>query len=236
MAGNLYYLLASLPGLGELGTAPPMGFAELLDWVGPASRYGRLVGLVFLSDDLLQREAFLAGEVQEVEPVVLQLAQVRNEAPLPEFLVPPEGESETESGALQTDQVWASYFRHISQIAKTENSPFLGRWVRMEVALRNALAQERAKRLGLEPMDYLVVQELADPDIDFTDMLRDWASAPTPLAGWRVVLRNRWDWCRANEAWFSFTEDEVLVYALRLLLLTQWQRTSEEQAVLATKT
>lgn len=236
MVGNLYYLLASLPGLGELGTAPPMGFAELLDWVGPASRYGRLVGLVFLSDDLLQREAFLAGEVQQVEPVVLQLAQVRNEAPLPEFLVPPEQEEGASGGALETDKVWAAYFRHVAQTAQTENSPFLDRWVRMEVALRNALAQERAKRLGLEPMDYLVVQELADPEADFTEMLREWASAPTPLAGWRVVLRNRWAWCQANEAWFSFTEDEVLVYALRLLLLTQWQRSSEEQAALTAKT
>ncbi|HPP52300.1 MAG TPA: DUF2764 family protein [Thermoguttaceae bacterium] len=236
MAGNLYYLLASLPGLGELGTAPPMGFDELLDWLGPASRYSRLVGLVFLSDDLLQREAFLAGEVQQVAPSVLQLVQVRNEAPLPEFLVPPEVESETESGALQTDLVWAAYFRHIAQTAQSENSPFLDRWVRMEVALRNALAQERAKRLGLEASEYLVAHELADPEADFTEMLREWASAPTPLAGWRVVLRNRWDWCRANEAWFSFTEDELLVYALRLLLLTQWQRSSEEQAALAAKT
>jgi hypothetical protein len=144
---------------------------------------------------------------------------VRNEAPLPEFLVPPEVESETESGALQTDLVWAAYFRHIAQTAQSENSPFLDRWVRMEVALRNAVAHE-----------------LADPEADFTEMLREWASAPTPLAGWRVVLRNRWDWCRANEAWFSFTEDELLVYALRLLLLTQWQRSSEEQAALAAKT
>jgi len=236
MAGDLYYLLASLPALGELGTAPPMGFAELLDQLGLTSRYGRLVGIVFLSDDLLQREAFLAGEVQEIEPAVLQLAQIRNEAPLPEFLIPPEEPSETSPRALQTDQVWAAYFRHIAAVAQKEGSPFMARWVRMEVALRNALAQERAKRLGLEPTDYFVVQELADPEADFTDMLREWASAPTPLAGWRVVLRNRWDWCRAHEAWFSFTEDELLVYALRVLLLTQWRRSSEEAAATGAKT
>jgi len=236
MGGNLYYLLASLPSLGGLGTAPPMGFAELLDWLGPSSRYGRLVSLIFLSDDLLQREAFLAGQLEEPAPAVLTMGQIRNESPLPEFLVPPEEAEEGGSRALETDRVWAAYFRHVIQIAQTENSPFLERWARMEISLRNALAQERAKRLGLEPSDYLVAQELADPEADFSEMLREWASAPTPLAGWRVVLRERWNWCRANEAWFQFTEDELLVYAVRLLLLTQWRRSSEEEAALSAKT
>ncbi len=235
MAGNLYYLLATLPSLGELGTSPPMGFSELLDRLGRSSRYGRLAGLVFLSDDLLQREAFLAGQLQEPQPAVLEIAQIRNESPLPEFLFPPE---DTKIGrrALQTDQVWAAYFRHVIHIAQIENSPFLDRWARMEVSLRNALAQQRAKRLGLEPTEYLVAQEFTDPEADFTDMLRQWATAPTPLAGWRVVLQHRWHWCRANEAWFSFTEDELLVYAVRLLLLCQWHRSSQEEAALTAKT
>ncbi|MCS7304138.1 MAG: DUF2764 domain-containing protein [Thermoguttaceae bacterium] len=236
MARNLYYLLASLPSLGEIGTSPPMGLAELLDWLEPSSRYARLAGLVFLSDDLLQREAFLAGQLQEPAPAVLEVGQIRNESPLPDFLIPPEEGEEIARRALQTDQVWAAYFRYVIHISQIEKAPFLNRWARMEVSLRNALAQERAKRLGLEPTDYLVAQELADPEADFTEMLREWASAPTPLAGWRVVLRQRWNWCRANEAWFSFTEDELLVYAVRLLLLHQWRRSSEEEAALAAKT
>lgn len=229
MAGKLYYLLTSLPTLGEIGTAPPMGCAEMLDQVGPNTRPGQLVGLIFLSDDLIQREAFLAGEIQQVEPTVLDLAQVRNEAPLPEFLgFAEEDTAEPSPRSLETDRVWAAYFRHTAEVARREDCSFVQHWVGMEVALRNALAQERAKRLGLEPVDYVVVPELADTEIDFTEMLREWASAPTPLVGWRVVLRSRWDWAQAHEAWFSFTEDEVLVYAMRLLLLSQWQRSSEE--------
>lgn len=213
-----------------------MGFAELLDRLGPWSRYSRLVRLVFLSDDLMQREAFLAGELQEPEPAVLELAQIRNEAPLPAFLVPLQLGEEEEGRALQTDEVWAAYFRHIVQIAHIEKSPFLDRWARMEVSLRNALAQERAKRLGLEPAEYLVAQELTDPQADFAELLQQWASAPTPLAGWQIVLRHRWHWCRANEAWFSFTEDELLVYAVRLLLLTQWGRSTDQEASISSNT
>jgi hypothetical protein len=47
-----------------------------------------LVGCLFLLDDLLQRESYLAGELEEVTPTVLSQKQVRNESPLPEYLLP----------------------------------------------------------------------------------------------------------------------------------------------------
>lgn len=221
-----YYVISALPAAGELGSAPPIGFAELMEHVGERAPRGRLVGTVLLSDDLLQREAFLAGEVEEVEPAVLSVPQARGEAPLPEHLAPP---AEQEALAIEADRVWEAYFRSAAAVAVREGSEFLARWVGFEVALRNALASERAKRLGLEPAMYLVAADLAgEEEEDFGPVLRDWAAAATPLAGLRVVIRARWEWLRQHEAWFSFSEDELLVYAVRLMLLAQWRRTGDE--------
>jgi len=34
----------------------------------------------------------------------------------------------------------------------------------------------------------------------------------------------RWAWLADNDAWFSFRDDELAVYAARLMLLHQWKR------------
>ncbi len=227
MPTDRYYVTAALPALGELGTAPPLGLAQLLEHVGPASRWGRLVGTLLLSDDLVQREAYLAGELSQVEPSVLTVQQARNEAPLPPDLAPA-WEPEQGAGPLEVDTLWEAYYRYALRVAGKLGSELLARWVRFEVALRNALAAARARRLGLEERGYLVAVELAEDDQDFSQLLSDWAAAATPLAGLCVVIRARWAWLQEHEAWFSFSSDELVVYAARLLLLAQWRRASGE--------
>ncbi len=180
-----YYYLASLPALGELGTEPALGFAELLEHLADSRGRHALVGSLFLWDDLLQREAYLAGELPEADPAVLTVQQAHNESPLPGYLAA---------------------------------------WVRCEVTLRNALAAARAKRLGLEAADYLVAADLALEGEEWAGVVTEWASSATPLAGQQVLLRARWAWLAENEAWFSFRDDELAVYAARLMLLHQWER------------
>ncbi len=228
MRADRYYFIAALPVLGELGTAPPIGFAQLMEHVGEQSRWGRLVGTLLLSDDLLQREAHLAGELRQVDPSVLTVQQARNEVPLPPYLVPAE-ESELAGRRLEVDTLWESYYRHALGVARELGSELLERWVRFEIALRNALATARARRLGLEERGYLVAADLAEDDADFSQLLSDWAAAATPLAGLRAVIRARWAWLQDHEAWFSFSPDELVVYAARLLLLEQWRRSSVEE-------
>ncbi len=233
MRTDRYYYLSALPAPGDLGSAAPMGPAQLLEHLGEETPRGRLVGTVFLLGDLLEREAFLAGEIEEVDPAVLTVRQARNEAALPDFLAP---QAEPEPETTVTDALWEAYFRHTAEVGRTLGSPLLCRWVGFEAALRNALAEARAKRLGIEGTAYLVAADLAETGEDFSTVLSEWAAAPTPLAGLRATLRARWDWLAVNDAWFSFSDDELVAYALRLMLLEQWRRTTREEEPSAAET
>ncbi|HBO43367.1 MAG TPA: hypothetical protein DD670_05430 [Planctomycetaceae bacterium] len=221
-----YFYITTLSALGELGTAPPMGIADLTEHVSEHPRWRRLVGAMVLFDDLRQREAFLAGEIDEVDPSVLTVQQARNEAPLPDYLLA--DTIDDDRLTIESDRVWASYFRYASKLGREAGSRFLTRWVGYEVALRNALAAARARRLGLEEAGYQVAAELADDTEDLSDVIREWESAATPLEGHRIALRARWDWIGRHDAWFSFSEDELFVHAARVMLLEIWLRSVDK--------
>jgi hypothetical protein len=223
---DLYYYLASLPTPGELGSTPPVTPAELITLLETAAGPRRLVETLFLMDDLTQREALLAGEIDQIEPVVLTIPQARNEAPLPTDLIFSRAEtSEIPHGrVVAVDDLWETYFRHAARMADRYNNQFLAAWVGHEVAMRNALAADRAKRLGLDPTNYLVATDLADPDCDFSLLLAEWLAAPTPLEGYKTLIRARWAWIIEHQAWFSFSDDELTAYAAQVMLLQQWRR------------
>ncbi len=220
-----YYFLASLPALGDLGDEPPMGLAELLEHLAGSWSRHLLVSTIILLDDLVKRESYLAGELEEVDPTVLSVQQGYGEQPLPESLLEFLGaeDSGQQSGAL-ADKIWEAYFRLADATATRLGSQFLADWVRFEVSLRNALVTVRAKRLGLEPASYVIARDLSTANEDFDAVLADWASSPNPLVGQQVLLRFRWDWLDLHDAWFSFRDDELAAYAGRLLLQQEWMR------------
>ena len=224
MNDQRYYLLAKLPALGEIGSVPPIGLAELMEHSRESSQEAELVGALILYDDLVQREAFLAGELADVDPAVLNPDVVRNEAALPEYLV---SSGAPQDHAVEVDSLWSTYFSYVAEVGRRERSQFLRRWVEFEVGLRNALAGERARRLGLDEAPYLVATELAADDDDHSEILNTWATAQTPLDALQHVIRCRWNWLETHDPWFSFSEDELLVYAARLMLLEQWHRVDD---------
>jgi hypothetical protein len=226
-----YFFITTLPALGELGSQPPMGLADLIEHLGEQKSWREQVEALVLLDDLFQRESLLAGEIKEVEPAVLTVQQARGEVPLPDMLV---GDVPRDRPvAIETDLLWENYFRYAHQLGRSEGSRFLVRWVEFEVALRNALATARARRLGLEEASYLVAAELAEEDEDLSPMVGEWEAAPTPLAGLRVVIRTRWSWIERHDAWFSFSVDELLAYVARVMLLEQWRRSAAEDEAAA---
>jgi len=225
MAPRNFYLGSSLPPLGDLGSTPPLALADLAEHVREFAGARSLVEAILLGDDLLEREALLAGERTEVAPAVLTAAQARNEAPLPEYLVGEEGEAPRRIAA---DALWEAYFRHAAAVARRRTSAMLAQWVAHEVAMRNALAAERAKALGLEPADYVVAPDLAEADPDLGALVAEWAAAPDPLAGMRVLDHARWRWLLDHEGWFTFADDEVAAYAAKLMLLHRWHRLAGE--------
>jgi hypothetical protein len=176
MAGQNYYLITALPPLGELGTEPPMTNRQFLEHLTDTPSPIEPVKVLLLGDDLVQREALLGGEITDAEPAVLTPEQLRDDAPLPEYLT--RSESGTSQRRIPIDSLWEAYFRFAAEVARTSHNVLLEEWVGYEVALRNALAARRAETLQLDPSDYLVATDLADENEDFTPAVNQWAGAP----------------------------------------------------------
>jgi hypothetical protein len=225
--GANYYLLTALPGLGDqLDNPIPLSAKELVEHVRGSSVPEALVKAILLGDDLLQRQSFLAGESQEPVAVVLSEAQIRNEEPLPVYLQEVIASENTASIAdnFLLDRLWEAYYRYCKDVAERCNSAFLSGWIGYNVGLNNALATARARGLGLEVEGYLVAEDLASEDDDFASVVNEWSVASQPLDGLLVIDTARWDWLMEHEGWFSFSDDELAVYAAKLMLQGRWQR------------
>ena len=241
MSGQNYYLLTALPGLGELGADPSLTPRAMLEMLAPSPGAQQLASVIFLSDDLLLRQAVMSGEIpaDQAEPVVLSAEQVRDEAPLPAFLANeagPDGEGgqgESAGGAAQlgVDRVWALYFEHAAKLAR--GGEMLAEWVRYEVGLRNALAAARAKALGLDAARYLVAPQLGCGEEEYAAVLGEWSAAANPLAGLKVLDAARWNWIAEHSRHFTFSDDELAAYAARLVILHRWKRIAAAQQVQA---
>jgi hypothetical protein len=227
MSGGNHYYITALPTLGNLGDAPPIRPNQLLSHLADHADARAVASVFFLLDDLLQREAFLGGEIKDIQPAVLNDRQIRNEEPLPPCLAE---EGEEDGRSIRVDRLWDRYFHHADDVARTNRSPFLKEWIGYEVAMRNALAEERAKRLGLEPTHYMVATDLGQTDEDLSGVIRDWTAASTPLAGHKVLTLARFEWLMRHDAWFSFADDELAAYGAKLMLLHQWHRLMEADA------
>jgi hypothetical protein len=226
MTGRNYYVLTALPTLGEFGSAAPLTLGQLLESVSDNAAPKALLEAVFLSDDLLQWQSFLAGEITDLYPVVMTEAQAGQQAPLPVYLV---ADTQMESSTVPGDEVWANYFRHTAAVAEKHNSRFLRLWGEYEVTLRNAIADARAKALDLDPNDYLVVTELVGTEEDFAALVNEWSRSENPLSGQRILDKARWDWLVRHDGWFTFDDDELAAYGAKLMLLCRWQRLGRTQ-------
>ncbi len=221
MSGIHYYLLSALPGLGELGSIPPISRQGMFQMASASATITKLLEILFLGDDLVQRQAFLAGQISDLDLVILSTAQARGDQPLPVFLT---ADSPDAARRIFEDQIWSAYYYWAAQRAKKNNSSFLSRWIAQEVALRNALVLARAKSLDLDPTGYQIAPDLADPDQDFNSLLSEWAQAGNPLQGERILDGQRWKWLKEHESWFRFNNNEVLAYAAQLMILIRWHR------------
>ena len=226
MAGDTYYILSSLKTPDDLGSPPPMTLSEFLDHVREIDGNTTLIETIFLSDDLLQHQAYLSGELEDFDPAVLSEAQVKDEEPLPDYLNAQVTEEDLQN---PIELLWASYYQHILDIANSQNgSDFLKKWVAFEVGLRNALVMARAKSLGIDPNAYIVADDIGSTKGEFDAIVTEWSSASNPLDGLRVLDRARWRWISENDDWFSFSDDELVAYAAKLILLKRWKRLSGE--------
>jgi hypothetical protein len=225
MARRYYFLLTSLPTLPELGEAPPVGLRDFRERLSQAPSARPLVEALLMEQDLVSREAALAGETERPEPLVLTAEQVGAQEPLPEFLAA----AAEQPRRIVADAMWQAYYRYVDRLALAENCRFARLWVGFEVALRNALAMARARTLDLDAHDYLVAEELADEEAGVDEIVSAWSAAAEPLSALRVLDERRFRWIEENARYFSFALDELAAYARKLVLITRWHELTREQ-------
>ncbi len=226
MNSDNYYLITALEDLSGIDADATMTGVELLESLRDNTAAWEQVRAILLSDDILQREAVLAGEIEKVSGNVLSESQIRNEEPLPEYLLE---EAIKDTGRAGTDLLWQEYYGYVRSVASATGSNFLERWVGFEVSLRNALVEARAKALKLSAEGYRVAEALGECDVDFNSVLGEWSAAADPLAGMQVLDKARWNWLIDNDAWFSFDNDELAAYAAKLMLVQRRQRMNTAQ-------
>ncbi|MBN1975371.1 MAG: DUF2764 family protein [Sedimentisphaerales bacterium] len=219
------YILSALPALEPIGSIPPISKIDFLNMITSSKGPVRTVGVILLSDDLMQYESFLSKEIDKdkIDLAVLSLENSEGEPVLPDFLLPEEEMREKTNERLAADDIWSRYFRYAALIAK-HNSSFLKAWAGFEVGLRNALTTARAQMLGLEPDAYLVCPELADAETDYNNIISAWHAASNPMAALEVLDKARWDWLEEHAGLYSFSADEIEMYAAKLILLHHWRR------------
>lgn len=225
MGADNYYSLTALPVLDPPPAEPPLALAEFSARL-PVGRPRELARCVILADDLLQREAALAGELPTPAPVVLTVEQMAGNSPLPGELGP-SSDGGASPARVAADAIWSAYYRYAARRARELHSRFLEAWVVWEVTTRNALAMARARALELDPDAYVVARSLVDGSRESEALATSWASADHPLDGFRSLLAARWRWADRNEPWFTFRDDEFAAYAAKLVLLHRWLRASE---------
>jgi len=217
--GGYYFILTSLPVLPDLGEPAPMDLREFRQLARQEASAAPQVDAVLLERDLLLREAVLAGQIERADGVVLSNEQVAGDEPLPDFLAP----AADRQYRVAADSTWEAYYRYVFQSAAEHHSPFLREWAGFEVTLRNALAEERASKLGLDVHDYLVADDLAGDVDSVADTVSAWALAPDPLSATKVLDQRRRQWLEENARYFTFAVDELLAYARGLVLVNRWQ-------------
>lgn len=219
------YILSALPALEPIGSIPPLSKIDFLNMIASSKGPVRTVEIILLSDDLVQYEAFLSKEIDKdrLDLAVLSLENTGNESVLPDFLSPEEQKQEKQHERLASDDIWSRYFHYAAEIAKNK-SRFLTAWIGFEAGLRNAITAARAQILELDPEAYLVCPELADSETDYNNIISAWHAATNPLLALEVLDKARWSWLEEHGAMYSFSADEIEVYAAKLVLLHHWRR------------
>jgi hypothetical protein len=225
MATDTIYLLSSLPTLGHLGEGAPLSLRELVDKAGDHAAPDGVVGAIVLIDDLLQRGDVLAGRLEQPQPALLSPEQLRDEAPLPSYLLVESDQLDSPSQIAEA--VWIAFFRHLLDVAHRRRCAFLKELVSFELTLRNALTAERARALDLTAEPIVVAADLVDEPGSVERIVKEWSTARTPLAGLQTIDHARWDWLEQHDRWFSFAIDELAAYAAKLTLLCRWERIAD---------
>ena len=64
---------------------------------------------------------------------------------------------------------------------------------------------------------------------DFSEIIARWRQESSPLESEKILDRARWDFVETNTPYFSFEADEVVGYALKLVIVDRWNSLIQER-------
>ncbi len=168
-----------------------------------------------LESILLDRQAF-------DERARLTREQLAEREGLPEYMANflAAWDSGAVSGPYPLDGLWRAYFSHLHEIGVRARSRFLQDWATWEVAVRNALARERAGKLGWEAEARLAEPLHGEPATE--ELLVQVREATEPLERKRILDQARLQAIEALAGRDPFGLDAVLAYLASMLVLDSW--------------
>ena len=218
------YLFTSLPSLpGDTGgrvTLEPSRLAAMCAEEGGSA--ARLVQAILMRFDLKALERMEFGS-DPSETAIFSKKELEERADFPEWLSDALG-SEAKGRAYPFDRVWDAYFRELEILAGQSGSGFLKRWVNWEVGLRNAIAQLRAGRAGVDSAAYLmdgmsdehaaIYRPIMDSLVSFMDAGFDsWREMDSYV---NTLMIEK---ARTLAPAYTFNTDELLSYATQFTIL-----------------
>lgn len=215
--GGHYFLLSRLPPLpGAVDDPMPITLRELRDLlVEEGAVTAQLARAVLAEQDLYTLESNPG-----TDPDSLLILDGHTPDAMPDLLL----SADDRGRKVRFDTVWERYFRWVLALGAAR-STLLHTWARYNLGLRNALVRARAQALNLDAEEYTLLPEEEDVDADFPSVMKRWQQAPTPLLGELVLDRARWDYLTSISPHYSFATDEVVDYAIRILLMARWAQT-----------
>jgi len=99
-------------------------------------------------------------------------------------------------------------------------SEVLKRWSVFDLSLRNELAKARASRLKIDPLRFVRGQENAEAEI--THIAMSAFRNTSILEAEKFLDQKRWEFLDALSLRRYFDLDVLIIYALKLTILTRW--------------
>lgn len=226
-----YYLLASLPPLSFVYNEQPAISIQKF-WrkmLGENASIAELVRSILLQQDIANMEKIANGYAPVFAGTISleKLQKAKSDTNLLRDDVP-QGVWESLSFEKWQPTVWVHLYNYQNEIAHKHNSCAKD-WLEWEVGLRKYLANVRAESLGTSLSGNLLVKAVEDSPFDYQKIVSDYHKQTSPLESEKFLDLERWKFADSLAIPYSFSDDEIVVYAIKLLILERWWAISQSQ-------
>lgn len=233
-----YYLLNSLPGLEANFQSPlPLSLGNFWRRVQEEdNQIQKIIQAIFLQKDInnleqivLQQKPFSTASLSldTLTKIWTEkgMAELFLPAPIAEWIEPEKWHEE----------IWDAYFSYCFGIAHSYSNA-LQEWLSWNLGLKNAFYEKRnveelKKREFSLPLQKSFQKsfEKDETQREYQNLIQLYYKASHPLEAEMILDKARWEKISNLATPYSFSQDEVVVYALHLLLLERWWQISQTE-------